>query len=227
VNDFPTVAAPNYPQFDADEMNARSAAFAQWLNSRRTLRDYASEPVPRATIEACIRAAGTAPSGANRQPWHFVAVSCPTTKRAIREAAETEERAFYDGKAPKEWLDALAPLGTDPNKPFLDVAPWLIAVFLERQGVDAQGRSIKNYYSPESVGIAVGFLLAALHDCGLATLTHTPSPMGFLRDILGRPKNERAYLLVVTGRPAADALVPDVTRKPLDEIATFVEPGER
>ena len=220
---FPFIALNRYPDYDAAAMVERSREFAAWLDKRRTVRDYDPEPVPREVIESCIRAAGTAPSGANRQPWHFVAVSDPTTKSKIREAAEVEERAFYDGRAPQAWLEALAPLGTDSNKPFLEVAPWLIAVFLEKQGIDAERRTIKNYYSPESVGIAVGFLLGALHNAGLATLTHTPSPMGFLRDILQRPKNERAYLLIVTGKPAPDTQVPDIQRKPLTDIATFVE----
>jgi len=179
--------------------------------------------VPRAAIESAIRAAARAPSGANQQPWTFVAVADPAVKRRIRAAAEAEERAFYGGRAPQAWLDALAHLGTDADKPFLEAAPWLIAVFAQPHGVAPDGSVVKHYYVPESVGIATGFLLAALHHAGLATLTHTPSPMGFLSEVLERPAHERAYLLVVTGVPAADATVPRIVKKPLDAIARFVE----
>jgi nitroreductase len=158
------------------------------------------------------------------QPWHFVAVSDPSTKRKIRLAAEEEEKAFYASKASEEWLKALEPLGTDPNKPFLETAPWLIAVFARKYGLDEQGRKIKHYYTPESVGLACGMLITALHTCGLATLTHTPSPMGFLREILGRPDNERPFMLLVVGHPAEDATVPDIGKKDLSEIATFIAP---
>jgi nitroreductase len=183
--------------------------------------------VPREAVEHAIDAARHAPNGANRQPWHFVVVGDPQIKRRIREAAEAEERAFYGGRAPEEWLEALAPLGTDWRKPFLETAPWLIAVFAEQYGVAANGERIKNYYVPESVGIACGFMIAALHHAGLATLTHTPSPMGFLGDILGRPKNEKAYLILVVGYPAVDAKVPAIGKKPLGEVATFLEPTAR
>ena len=198
-------------------------SFTDSVWQRRTVREYSDRPVPRAVIEQAIRAAGSAPSGANLQPWHFVAVSDPHVKRRIREAAEIEERAFYAERAPKEWLNALSVLGTDEHKPFLEVAPWLIAVFAQNTGVGPDGHTVKNYYVSESVGIATGLLITALHLAGLVTLTHTPSPMGFLRDVLGRPKSERAYLLVVAGYPADDAEVPDIQRKQSSEIATFLE----
>lgn len=204
------------------EVRARATAFAEELRRRRTVREFAPDPVPREVIERCIWAAGSAPSGANHQPWHFVAVSDAAMKRRIREAAEAEERAFYGGRAPEEWLEALAHLGTDENKPFLETAPWLIAVFAERYGVDEDGERWKHYYVSESVGIATGMLITALHHAGLATLTHTPSPMEFLNRVLERPERERPFLLLVTGYPAADARVPEIEKKSLDEIATFV-----
>jgi len=176
--------------------------------------------VPRAVIESCIEAAGTAPSGAHQQPWHFVVVSDPQVKRDIRAAAEKAEAEFY-ASAPADWLAALAPLGTDEHKPYLETAPYLIAVFARRSGMNPDGSKITHYYVNESVGIASGFLLAALHHAGLATLTHTPSPMGFLNKVLERPANERAIMLIVAGYPAPDALVPDIKRKPLAEIVTF------
>jgi nitroreductase len=203
-------------------MRKRAADFFQDIQRRRTVRDYADRPVPRAIIEDCLRAAGAAPSGANMQPWQFVVVSDPAVKRRIREAAEEEERTFYEERAPQEWLDALAPLGTDWRKPFLETAPYLIAIFAQSYGRTPNGRRVKNYYVQESVGIATGFLIAALHHAGLATLTHTPSPMGFLNEILGRPQNERPFLLLVVGYPAEDAKVPKITKKRLSEIATFV-----
>lgn len=211
-----------YRRRPVDEVLDRATTFARELRRRRTVREYSSEAVPRAVIERCIWAAGSAPSGANHQPWHFVAVSDPGLKRRIREAAEEEERAFYQGRAPDEWLEALAPLGTDENKPFLDNAPWLIAVFAQRYGVTDLGAHRKNYYVSESVGIATGMLITALHHAGLATLTHTPSPMEFLGRILGRPDNERPFLLLVTGYPAGDARVPVITKKSMDEISTFL-----
>lgn len=210
------------PSLSDDERIAAARAFADDLGRRRTVRDYAPTPVPRAVIEQCLRAAGTAPSGANQQPWRFVAVQDAAIKRRIREAAEAEEREFYARRAPEEWLDALAPLGTDADKPFLESAPWLIGIFYERFGIDAEGKKIKRYYPHESVGIATGLLIAALHRAGLATLTHTPSPMGFLNEILGRPKNEMAYLLLVVGHPAADCRVPDIQRLALDDFASFL-----
>jgi nitroreductase len=203
-------------------MERRAREFYQELKSRRTVRDFSDRPVPRPVIEACLSAAGTAPSGANMQPWHFVAVSDPEIKGRIRAAAEAEERAFYDGRASDEWLEALAHLGTDADKPFLETAPYLIVVFQQNYGLDAEGERVKHYYVQESAGIATGFLIAALHHAGLATLTHTPSPMKFLREVLGRPVNERATMILVTGYPAADAKVPAITKKPIEEIATFL-----
>jgi len=204
-----------------DEMKARAREFYEEIRRRRTVREFSPRPVPREVIEDCLRAAGAAPSGANLQPWHFVVVTDPEVKKKIRAAAEVEERAFYSGKAPREWLEALAPLGTDEHKSYLEVAPCLIAVFAQNYALLEDGRRVKNYYVTESVGISLGFLIAALHHAGLATLTHTPSPMGFLSTVLDRPANERAYLLLVAGYPADDARVPDITKKPLDEIATF------
>ncbi len=200
----------------------RAQAFYDEMNRRRTVRDFSPAPVPRSVIEDAVRAAGTAPSGAHQQPWHFVVVGDGAVKREIRRAAEKEERAFYEGRAPRAWLDALAPLGTDADKPFLETAPYLIAIFARRYGVGADGTRQKHYYVSESVGIATGFLIAALHHAGLATLTHTPSPMGFLGEILGRPASEHPFLLLVVGYPAPGATVPDLHRKTLAEIATFV-----
>lgn len=210
-----------YREHPEDEMLRRAEEFYDEVRRRRTVRDFASRPVPREVIEQCLRAAGTAPSGANRQPWKFVVVEDPDTKRRIREAAEAEEREFYEHRATAEWLEALAPLGTDWHKPFLETAPCLIAVFGERYLVDAAGERHANYYVTESVGLATGLLVTALHHAGLAVLTHTPSPMGFLSEVLERPAHERPFLLLVVGYPAPDARVPDITRKPLAEIAEF------
>jgi nitroreductase len=204
------------------ERLSRARALADELHLRRTVRDFAPTPVPRAVIEACLRAAGSAPSGANQQPWRFVAVSDPTVKRRIREAAEIEEREFYRHRAPQEWLHALAPLGTDADKPFLESAPWLVAVFYERTGVDADGHRQKRYYPHESTGIACGLLIAALHRAGLSMLTHTPSPMAFLNQILQRPKNEMPYLLLVVGHAAPGCRVPDIERLPLEAYTHFL-----
>lgn len=206
---------------DAERI-AKATTFADELSRRRTVRDYAPTPVAREVIEQCLRAAGTAPSGANQQPWRFVAVSDAVIKQRIREAAEEEEREFYAHRAPEEWLQALAPLGTDADKPFLEEAPWLIGVFYERFALDEKGDKHKRYYPHESVGIATGMLIAALHHAGLATLTHTPSPMRFLNDILGRPRNEMPYLLLVVGHPVPGCRVPDIQRLPLDGIASFL-----
>lgn len=205
-----------------DVMRRRAQDFRESLERRRTVRDFSNTPVPHEVINECLRAAGTAPSGANLQPWHFVMVTDPAIKSRIRAAAEEEERDFYEHRAPKEWLDALAALGTDANKPFLETAPCLIAIFGETYGLNADRSHRKHYYVNESVGIATGLLVAAIHNAGLVSLTHTPSPMGFLNEILGRPANERPFLLVVVGYPAADATVPDITRKPLDAIATYL-----
>ncbi len=213
---------PPRPEATDREMLDRARAYREELQRRRTVRSFSPRPVPRAVITECIRCAATAPSGANMQPWHFVAVSDPAVKRRIRAAAEAEERSFYAERAPEEWLRALEPLGTDADKPFLEVAPWLIAVFVQRHGVDAKGRPFKHYYATESVGLATGLLIAACHRSGLATLTHTPSPMDFLNEILGRPDSERPFLLLVVGHPAADVRVPVLDRKGLDEVMTFV-----
>ena len=217
------IPLPDYVQIPEDEMKARSEAFRDELRKRRTVRDFSDRPVSREVIEACLLAAGTAPNGANRQPWHFVVVGAPEIKRKIREAAEEEERAFYSGRASDEWLEALEHLGTDAEKPFLVRAPYLIVIFAESHEVGEDGEKVKNYYVTESVGIATGMLITALHRAGLVSLTHTPSPMGFLNKILGRPKNERAFLILVVGYPEADATVPDIGRKSLDKIATFLE----
>lgn len=220
---YPFVELPDYREYPPAEMAARARAFADDLGRRRTVREFSDRPVPRALIEDCLRAAGTAPSGANQQPWHFVAVSEPEVKRRIRVAAEAEEREFYAHRAPPDWLEALAPLGTDASKPFLEIAPWLIAVFIRRFERLPDGRKRKHYYTDESVGLATGLLVAALHHAGLVSLTHTPSPMKFLNGILGRPKDlERPFLLLVAGYPAPDARVPDIARKPLAEYTTFV-----
>ncbi|MBM3265862.1 MAG: nitroreductase family protein [candidate division Zixibacteria bacterium] len=211
-----------YREYPPDEMIERSVAFYDDLRRRRTVRDFSPRPVERAVIENCLRVAGTAPNGANLQPWCFVVISDPVIKRRIREAAEIEEQEFYEHRAPQEWLDALAPLGTDARKPFLEDAPYLIAIFTQKYGLLPDGRRVKHYYTVESTGIATGFLIAALHHAGLASLTHTPSPMDFLNEILGRPDNERPFLLLVVGYPAEDAHVPDIAKKPLEEIATFL-----
>jgi iodotyrosine deiodinase len=212
-----------YREYPPGEMRARARAFCEDLSRRRTVRDYSDRPVAREIIEDCLRAAGSAPSGANLQPWHFVAVGDPAVKREIRIAAEEEEQAFYEHRASEEWLDVLAPLGTDASKPFLETAPWLIAVFEQKWGYDAGGGKVKHYYPKESVGIATGMLIASLHVAGLATLTHTPSPMKFLNRILGRPAHERPFLLLVAGYPAPGAEVPDISRKALGDIATFLD----
>ena len=210
------------PRPSDEEMRRRASEFYEGVRGRRTVRHFSDEPVPREVVESAILAAGTAPNGANRQPWHFAVVTSPEIKARIRAAAEEEERAFYGGRAPQDWLDALAPLGTDENKPFLETAPVLIAIFAESFEELDGGEKRKNYYVTESVGIATGILITALHTAGLATLTHTPSPMGFLNEVLGRPANERPFLLLVVGHPAPDAVVPAITKKPLDRIATFL-----
>lgn len=215
------VPLTSFLELPAEEMKNRARDFYEEIRRRRTVREFSPRAVPREVIEDCLRAAGTAPSGANLQPWHFEVVSDPEIKKRIREAAEVEEREFYAGKAPPEWLEALAPLGTDEHKGYLEVAPWLIAVFAQNYALLPDGRKVKNYYVTESVGIALGFLIAALHHAGLATLTHTPSPMGFLSTVLDRPANERAYVLLVVGYPADDARVPDIGKKKLEEIAGF------
>ncbi len=205
-----------------EEMAERAATFRRQMQRRRTVRYFSDRAVPREIIEDCLLAAGTAPSGANLQPWHFVVVSDSAIKQRIRVEAEKEEHEFYSSRAPKEWLDALAPLGTDEHKPFLETAPYLIVIFAQSYGLLPDGRRVKNYYVQESVGIATGMLITAVHNAGLVSLTHTPSPMGFLNEILGRPANEKPFLILVVGYPAADAVVPDIGKKPLEEIATFL-----
>ena len=223
--DYQAVALPDFEEKSLAEMREGADAFYAHVRKRHTVRDFSDRPVPRDIIEKCIMAAGTAPNGANHQPWHFSAISNADMKTKIRVAAEEEEQRFYDGRAGEEWLQALKPIGTDPEKPFLEAAPWLIAVFGKRRSVGADGKSYKNYYVPESVSIATGFLLLALHNAGLATLTHTPSPMSFLTDICGRPSTEKPYILVVAGYPSANAEIPlhATQKKPLDEISDFFE----
>lgn len=211
-----------YTEYPVEEMKQRAASFRQDMQRRRTVRHFSDRPVPREIIEECLLTAGTAPSGANLQPWHFVVVGDPKVKHEIRLAAEDEETEFYHRRAPKEWLDALAPLGTDEHKPFLDAAPYLIAIFGKNHSTLPDGRRVKNYYVHESVGIATGFLIAALHNAGLVSLTHTPSPMGFLNTILDQPADEKPFLLLVTGFPAEDAHVPVIQKKSLNEIAEFL-----
>ncbi len=211
-----------YHEFPPEEMVQRAADFYATANRRRTVRAFSDRPVPRQVIEDCIRTAGTAPSGAHLQPWRFVVVSDPAVKHRVRLEAEVEEHEFYTHRAPQEWLQALAPLGTDEHKEFLDVAPYLIVVFAESFGLTRDGQKVKHFYATESVGIATGMLISALHFAGLATLTHTPSPMGFLNGILQRPANERPFLNLVVGYPADGVRVPAITRKSLEEIATFV-----
>jgi len=214
------LSAERYPQ---QEMLERARSFREQASRRRSVRDFSGEPVPREVIEQCLLAAGSAPSGANRQPWHFCVVANSALKKQIREGAEQEEREFYQRRAPDDWLRALAPLGTDDNKPFLETAPFLIVVFAEKYGLDDKGNKLKNYYVPESVGIATGVLINALHHAGLATLTHTPSPMKFLNSILHRPQREKPVMILVVGFPAPGARVPDIKRKTLSEIASFLE----
>jgi iodotyrosine deiodinase len=216
------VPLSEYEELPPEEMKKRAAEFYRRLKRRRTVRAFAERPVPREVIENCILSASTAPSGANQQPWHFVAVTDAAIKSRIREAAEEEERAFYSGRAPDEWLDALSHLGTDEHKPFLEEAPYLIVIFAQSHGVGPDGAHFKHYYVTESVGIATGLLIAGVHDAGLVSLTHTPSPMGFLSEILGRPANERPYLILVVGYPKEGARVPRIAKKSLDEIATFL-----
>jgi len=224
VKDVPSVAYTQLPELSDDERIARAKAFREEIASRRSCRMFSDAPVPREVIEEAILAAGTAPSGANHQPWHFAVVASPELKHRIRIEAEKEEAAFYSGKAGQEWLEALAPLGTDPDKGFLETAPWLIVVFGQRRGGLEPGDRKTNYYVTESVGIACGLLLTALHRAGLATLTHTPSPMGFLRDICGRPPDEKPVMIVVAGLPSPAATVPEhaLKKKPLDRISSWL-----
>lgn len=229
MKDHAQIPLSQFAERPVDEILARAVKFADRMHARRTVRDFSDRPVPRDIIENVIRAATSAPSGANQQPWHFVAVGNADLKREIRVAAELEEHEFYvNRRAGDEWLDALSHLGTDEHKPFLEIAPWLIVVFGQRFGVDASGERIKHYYTPESVGIAMGMLITAVHHAGLVSLTHTPAPMKFLNEILKRPENEAPYLILVVGYPAANATVPDISRKPLKQVATFLsEPNSQ
>jgi iodotyrosine deiodinase len=212
-----------FQRFPVEDMRVRLEAFAAHLSRRRSIRTFSAEPVPKDLIETALRVAGTAPNGANQQPWHFAVVSNPDLKRQIREAAETEERAFYNERAPQAWLAALTPLGTNAEKPFLETAPYLVVIFAQPHGTAADGTSFKHYYVQESVGIATGFLIAALHHAGLATLTHTPNPMKFLNTLLHRPDAERPFLILVVGYPAENSRVPNIRKKPLADIANFFE----
>lgn len=218
---YPHQPLESFVQYPTAEMRQRANEFREMLTRRRTIRQFSPHPVDRQIIEDCLLAAGSAPNGANLQPWHFGVVSDPAIKHQIRLGAENEEREFYSRRASQEWLKALEPFGTDAEKPYLEVAPYLIVIFSQKHSLDPDGKPIKNYYVQESVGIATGMLITALHYAGLATLTHTPSPMGFLNEILQRPENEKPFLLLVTGYPAGDAQVPLITKKPLGQIATF------
>ena len=218
----PFIPLPAYREYPIEEMKRRAAEFHSDVQRRRTVREFSDRPVPREVIEDCLCAASTAPSGANMQPWHFVVVSDAAIKQKIRVAAEQEEHEFYHHKAPQEWLDALEPLGTNEHKPFLETAPYLIVIFAQSYGVLPDGRKVKHYYAQESVGIATGILITAIHHAGLVSLTHTPSPMGFLNELLGRSAQERPFLILVVGYPAENATVPVITKRPLGEIATFV-----
>ncbi len=210
-----------YRSYPEAEMQQRALEFHRHIKRRRTVRDFSSRAVPHDVIENCVRAAATAPSGANRQPWHFAVVSDPKIKRQIRIGAEKEEADFYGWRAPEDWLEALEPFATDEHKPFLEIAPYLIVIFAQMHGVDEDGNKIKHYYVNESVGIATGILITALHDAGLVTLTHTPSPMRFLNDLLDRPRYERPFLVLVAGHPGESAQVPKISKKTLEEVATF------
>ncbi len=216
---------PFYHDMTDDEMHMAALDFIEFIQHRHSVRDFTDRPVPRGIIENCIKAAGSAPSGANHQPWHFVAIANPEFKQRIRKAAEEEEHKFYAGGGGDEWIKALEPIGTDESKPHLTIAPWLIVVFAQRYGQFEDGEKFKNYYVPESVGIATGFLLAALHHAGLTSLIHTPNPMKFLSEMLGRPISEKPAMIIAVGHPAKHATVPEIAKikKPLDEILTFYE----
>jgi iodotyrosine deiodinase len=222
LTDLNFIPYSSYRKYSLEEMRERAKTFREEMQRRRTIREFSTRPVPQEIIEECIRAAGTAPNGANMQPWHFVVISDPDVKEQIREGAEAEEREFYERRASEEWLEALAPLGTDWHKPFLEDAPYLIVIFGLSNTILPDGAKRKNYYVTESVGIATGILVTALHHAGLASLTHTPSPMAFLNKILERPANERPFLVLVVGYPAEGTTVPDINKKPLEEIATFI-----
>ena len=223
MSKHPAIPLQDYREYPLEEMRQRVSEFYAEVARRRSVREFSDRPVPIEIIKTALEAANTAPSGANLQPWHFAVISGAQTKQKIRQAAEVEEREFYTHRASEEWLAALEPLGTDDSKPFLETAPYLIAVFLQKFGVLPDGRKVKHYYPVESTGLATGILITALHHAGLATLTHTPSPMKFLNKILGRPDSERPFLLLVVGYPAEDATVPDIRRKTLDEYASFID----
>ena len=218
------VPLKGYREYPIEEMRRRTAGLLTEMSRRRSVRHFAPRAVPRDVVEDCIRVAMTAPSGANRQPWHFALVGDPEIKQRIRLAAEEEERSFYEERAPAEWLEALAPLGTDANKPFLEIAPYLIVIFAQLHGVEADGTKVKHYYVNESVGIATGMLITALHHAGLASLTHTPAPMRFLNEILGRPPHEKPYLILVVGYPGIDARVPAISKKSFQEACEILDP---
>jgi nitroreductase len=212
----------DYKEYPVDEMKKRANDFYEEIKRRRTVREFSSRPVPREVIEKCILAAGTAPNGANKQPWHFAVVESADIKKKLRDAAEDEEHEFYHRRAPQDWLDDLEQFGTDEHKPFLEEAPYLIGIFAESYALDNDGNRVKNYYVKESVGIATGMLITALHTAGLATLTHTPSPMGFLNEVMNRPENEKPFLLLVVGYPKEGVQVPDITKKSIDDISSFI-----
>lgn len=220
MDKYPVVPHP-FDRHEPETMRQRADDFYALMDGRRSIREFSSDPVPRELIETAIRTASTAPSGAHKQPWKFVAISDPEIKRRIRIAAEEEEKNTYQNRMSDEWREALAPLGTDWNKPFLEIVPWIVVVFEELYGLDAEGNKSKNYYVPQSVGLACGLFIASLHSMGLATLTHTPSPMGFLSKILGRPRNEKPYILFPIGYPADGVTVPDLRRKSLEEVAIW------
>jgi nitroreductase len=215
------ISLPEYKILSPEKMLQKSAEFHAEMKKRRTAREFSPKPINQEIIENCIKTAGTSPSGANKQPWFFVIVSNPKIKKEIRIAAEREENTFYSERAPEEWLNALEPLGTNAHKPFLETAPYLIVIFEQKYKIDEKGNKEKHYYTSESVGIATGMLITALHRIGLATLTHTPSPMKFLNRILNRPENEKPYLVLVVGYPAKDTKVPNIKRKALSEISEF------
>jgi iodotyrosine deiodinase len=217
-----TIPLNQYYEYTPEVMQQQAREYYEKLKRRRTVREFSDKPVPGDVIENCIKAAGRAPSGANQQPWHFAVVSDPATKHCIREEAEKAELAFYTHRAPDAWLSALSHLGTHAQKPFLDKAPYLIVIFSQKWGIDAEGNKVKHYYVKESVGIATGFLITAVHNAGLVSLTYTPSPMDFLNKILNRPSNEKAFMILVVGYPEEDVTVPRLTKKSLNEIATFI-----
>ncbi|GAB5410372.1 MAG: nitroreductase family protein [Balneolaceae bacterium] len=222
MSDAKFVPLTTYKEYSPNEMKERADSFYEMIKSRRTVREFSDRPIDREIIEKCILAAGTAPNGANKQPWHFAVVSDPEIKSKIREAAEEEEREFYHRRAPEDWLEDLHPFGTDEHKPFLEKAPYLIGIFAQSYHLDENDEKEKHYYVKESVGIATGMLITALHNAGLATLTHTPSPMGFLNEIMQRPTHEKAFLLLVVGYPEKGVQVPDITKKSLDEVSSFL-----